>query len=214
MTLKRLIAIGMLAAVAGCAAKVSPDLLRQWQSKTLYTCCNIHYERDEVVDANYYVGANLGFGSPAVVQGMARDSVTFTSGATKLTLLHRYGTQQESFEQYLNKVLVETDPHARFQTFPPKVQEAINSARVERNMTREQVLMSLGYPPTHRTASLEQPTWTYWYNRWVTYTVTFDDKGRVSDIAGTNAPTRNEPIPDPTPVPTPKPAAKSKAKKK
>ena len=41
-------------------------------------------------------------------------------------------------------------------------------------MTRDQVLMSLGYPPAHRTPSLEGPTWTYWQNRWATMVVVFD----------------------------------------
>ncbi len=62
--------------------------------------------------------------------------------------------------------------------------------------------MSLGYPPTHRTASTDANTWIYWYNRWVTYQVQFDAKGVVSNIMG-NAPTRNEPIVAPTPVPRP-----------
>lgn len=212
--MKRLLALFGVIAIGGCAAKVAPDVLQKWQSQTLYTCCNIHFEKDEIVDANYYVGSNLAFGSPVAIQGMTKDSATFTAGATKLTLLHRYGTQQESLDQYLSKVLVSTDPHVRFQSFPPKVQEAITNAKVEKNMTREQVLMSIGYPPTHKTASIDQPTWTYWYNRWVTYTVTFDDKGKVSDISGSDAPTTNHPIPEVTPAPTPKPKAKPAAKKK
>jgi len=36
------------------------------------------------------------------------------------------------------------------------------------------VLMSLGYPPVHRTPSLDAPQWTYWENRWVSYVVYFD----------------------------------------
>jgi hypothetical protein len=56
------------------------------------------------------------------------------------------------------------------------------------------VLMSLGYPPTHRTPSLEAWAWTYWYNRWVTYQVNFGADGRVTSVVGSNAPTRAEPI--------------------
>ena len=41
-------------------------------------------------------------------------------------------------------------------------------------MNREQVLMSLGYPPAHRTPSLDGPTWTYWANRFATFMVHFD----------------------------------------
>jgi len=58
-------------------------------------------------------------------------------------------------------------------------------------MTRDQVLLSLGYPPTHRTPSLSGPEWTYWYNRWITFKVVFDDKGVVSNLIGGDALTKH-----------------------
>jgi hypothetical protein len=183
---------------------VPPEVLQQWQNRSLYTCCNMHYEGAEISDANYGVGAMLPFGSPVTVEEMTKDSITFQSGATKLTLRHAYGVQQESAQQYFGKVLVETDPRLRFATFPAAVQQAIEAGRVERGMTTEQVIMSLGYPPTHRTASLEQPNWIYWYNRWVTYQVNFNAAGVVDNLIG-RAPTNNEPIPVATPAPTPAP---------
>jgi len=182
---------------------LSPELLREYQSKTLYTCCNIHYEHEGVSDANYYVGATVPFASPVRVEGAGRGSITFTAGAQKLTLSHAYGTEQESFQQYVDKILVPDDPTPKVANFPEAVQRAIRESRVEVGMTKEQVLVSLGYPPTHRTASTTQNEWTYWYNRWVTYRVVFDEAGRVSNIVGSPAPTRNQPI-----EPEEKPAAK------
>jgi hypothetical protein len=199
--MRRAIAASMLAvAMMGCHAAVPPDVLRQWQGRSLYTCCNLHYERNEISDANYFVGTMLPFGSPAAVQTMTSDTVTFRSGTTDLTLVHSYGRNEESSQQYFAKILVESDPHLRFAAFPKDVQSAITDGRVERGMTKEQVIMSLGYPPTHRTASTNLNTWTYWYNRWVTYNVSFDESGKVTNIVGT-APTNNQPIVEPTPVP-------------
>ena len=57
----------------------------------------------------------------------------------------------------------------------------------------EQVLLSVGYPPTHRTPSINAPEWIYWNNRWMTYKVVFDDRGMVTYTIG-SAPTRNEPV--------------------
>ena len=57
-------------------------------------------------------------------------------------------------------------------------------------MTREQVLLSLGYPATDRTPSLQDREWTYWYNqRGDRYKVAFDEAGKVSDVIGRPAPT-------------------------
>ena len=199
--MRRAIAASILVAVmVGCHAAVPPDVLQKWQSRTLYTCCSIHYERNEVSDANYFVGNTLPFGSQVTVTAMTSDTVTFSAGGTNLTLVHKYGRDQESAQQYFAKILVDTDPRLQFATFPKDVQSAITDGRVERGMTKPQVIMSLGYPPTHKTASTNLNTWTYWYNRWVTYQVTFDDNGKVANIVGT-APTNNQPIIAPTPIP-------------
>jgi outer membrane protein assembly factor BamE (lipoprotein component of BamABCDE complex) len=93
------------------------------------------------------------------------------------------------------------------------VQDAISNARVEKGMTKEQVLMSIGYPPTHRTASTQMNNWTYWYNRWVTFVIIFDDQGFVSGYNGSDVPTNNQPVSQvvaPPPRPTPAPHGKKK----
>jgi nitrilase len=49
----------LIVAIAGCSQSMSPELLQQYQNRTLYTCCNIHYESSNVSDANYYVGGTI-----------------------------------------------------------------------------------------------------------------------------------------------------------
>jgi hypothetical protein len=188
--------------VAGCRQAAPPGLLQEYQSRSLITCCNIHYETDEVNDANYFVGSTLPAGTPVQVQAMTGSSVTFIGDGKKLTVVHQYGRDQESMQQWVSKLLVADDPRAKLARFPKSAQQAVHDGRVEKGMTREQVIMSLGYPPTHRTASTTSNEWTYWYNRWVTYKVQFDDKGVVSNVIGRPAPTQDQPIqPDAAPVP-------------
>ena len=80
-------------------------------------------------------------------------------------------------------------------------------------MTKQQVIMSLGYPPTHRTASTDLNTWTYWYNRWLTYQVHVRRQtARWWDLIG-NAPTHNQPIVELKPTPAPAPANSPRKKK-
>jgi outer membrane protein assembly factor BamE (lipoprotein component of BamABCDE complex) len=210
--MKRITAGLMMLALAGCTTSMSPEVLSQYQSRTLYTCCNIHHEGTDINDANYYVGTMIPLGSPVRVEAAGRSGVTISVDGQRLNLYHSYGTQQESFQQYLDKILVPDDPQAKVATYPQSAQAAIKDGRVEVGMTREQVLLSLGYPPTHRTASTSANEWTYWYNRYVTYRVQFDDSGRVSGFVGTNVPTRNQPIKE-DPKPVAKPAAKPAKKK-
>jgi hypothetical protein len=195
---------------------MSPELLQQYQSRTLYTCCNIHYESSNVSDANYYVGGTVPFGSPVQVQKAERGTLTILAGNQELNLSHRYGEANETFQQYADKVLVSEDPKIKAATYSPSVQQAIKEGRVEQGMTRDQVIMSLGYPPAHRTPSLDAFEWTYWYNTWVTYRVQFGQDGKVSQLIGSQLPSRNQPIKDepPPPAKAAKPAKKPAPKKK
>src|SRR4029450_5789296 len=103
--MKKALALGLLGlALAGCPTQVPPQVLNEWQARTLYTCCNIHYEGASVSDANYGVGSILPFGTQATVQQMTSNSITIHAGATDLTLVHSYGSAQESAEQYFSKV--------------------------------------------------------------------------------------------------------------
>lgn len=211
--MRRIAIVVALVTIAGCKAAAPPEVLREYQSRSLMTCCNMHYETDEITDANYFVGTMLPLGTPVQVQAMGSDSITLLAAGHQLTLYHRYGKEQEPLQTYLDKLLVTQDPKQRLASFPRSAQQAIREGRVERGMTREQVLMSLGYPPTHRTSSTTANEWTYWYNRWVTYKVQFDDHGVVSNVIGRPAPTQDQPIqPDPAPAPAkrsaPRPAKK------
>lgn len=182
-----------LALMAGCSS-LPPEVVKEYQARTLYTCCNIHYEHGGISDANYYVGRTLPIGTRVTVESAGYKSVTFNAEGVRLTLRHEYGTREESMQEYLNKVLVAEDPKPRMESYSPPVQNAIATSRVEPGMTREQVLMSLGYPSTHRTPSTSDSEWWYWYNRWVTYKVQFDKQGRVISTVGRFAPSNNQPV--------------------
>ena len=52
--MRRIALIGVVVFVAACKQAAPPGLLQEYQSRSLMTCCNIHYETDEVNDANYF----------------------------------------------------------------------------------------------------------------------------------------------------------------
>jgi outer membrane protein assembly factor BamE (lipoprotein component of BamABCDE complex) len=61
-------------------------------------------------------------------------------------------------------------------------------------MTRDEVLMSLGHPPTHYTPTLQMNLWTYWHGRFGTYKVVFNRDGFVSQIVGDAAASNDTPV--------------------
>jgi len=202
-------AVALLACV-GCRG-AAPASTPRLDPVERFTCCNLHYDGSELSDANYWVGTAVPVGTPVHIESATPHSVTFVAGGAKLTLKHEYGTKEETFEQYLGKIFVTYDPHRRIGEFPDEVQSAIGKAKVERGMTREQVLLSLGYPPAHKTPSLKDLEWTYWYNHWTTFKVLFDERGKVAGVVGRPAPTAEVTIENADPVP---PSAVKKKPKK
>lgn len=63
-----------------------------------------------------------------------------------------------------------------------KDKKGIAAGKALVGMSRPGVMVALGYPPTHRTPSLDASSWIYWANRFRTIGVDFDSKGRVKAI--------------------------------
>src|SRR3989454_12721251 len=75
------------------------------------------------------------------------------------------------------------DPSARFPKRPAdgkqaaevdKTRSMIEDGTVSVGMTRDQVLIALGYPRADRTPSLDAPTWRYWASRGDTFEIYFE----------------------------------------
>jgi hypothetical protein len=170
--------LSIAAAVASCTPALTNDQIRELNSRPLYTCCNIRYESEAISDANYLVGTLLPLGTPVQVQSAGRGSITFVAEGRPLTLYHEYGTGEESHQRYFEKVLVRVDPKAKLVNLPRQVRDAIVAGRLAKGMTRDDVVLSFGHPPTHRTPSLSSPQWIYWRNRWASFSVV---EGKVMD---------------------------------
>ncbi len=182
-----MILVGVMG-VLGCKGPtVSSPLTNEYR----YTCCNLHYEKNEISDVNYQVGNLIPFGTRVQILEVRRNSVRFAPvGHPPITYEFKYGKEAQSFEQALDHLFVSTDPHAKLErvaaparkgkgkgaavTPTGDVRKAIDGGYVEPGMTKDQVLMALGYPPGHRTPSLDTSVWTYWQNRWHSFAVYFD----------------------------------------
>ena len=65
--------------------------------------------------------------------------------------------------------------------FSETERKGITAGEVKISMSKKAVLVALGYPPKHKTPSLESDQWRYWHNRFGTFVVRFEDD-RVSKI--------------------------------
>jgi outer membrane protein assembly factor BamE (lipoprotein component of BamABCDE complex) len=171
--------VAAVTALAGCTTTIP----HPWVGTTRHLCCNLRYERTTITDVNYQRGTLIPVGTPVQVTRVTNKGVVFEApNHPPITLVLKYGRRQLSLDDYLDRILVATDPRRALARLPKRTRTAIEEGRVEPGMTREQVLMAIGYPPAHRTPTLSSPEWLYWRNRWETFTVRF--KGdRVTSVS-------------------------------
>jgi hypothetical protein len=58
--------------------------------------------------------------------------------------------------------------------------KAIKNATVVNGMSKRAVLASYGYPPEHKTSSLDSNIWVYWRNKMGTFNVCFDEDEKTT----------------------------------
>src|SRR5262249_29531235 len=155
---------GVLAAalVTGCSSSSPKALADPRVGHTFYLCCNLHYDKPEITDANYTAGSLIPFATRAEILKVTRQSVQFKpAGHSPLTLQNKRVETTVPYSEYLARLSATDDPGLKLRKGNAKQVKLMESGRGARGMSKAQVLMTRGYPPADRTPSLEASTWTY-----------------------------------------------------
>lgn len=132
------------------------------------------YEKGVHNTTNYWRGTLVPINSRVVLQDIDGDSMALrlASGETvKVKNVQKY-TRCDTTTIARRMLSPRPVPIERFDR---ATVEAINNGVLRVGMTRDQVLMARGYPPAHETPSLDQMTWKYWSNLFVTQSIVFQD---------------------------------------
>jgi len=148
-----------------------------------FTCCNLHYENDWISDANWSSLPMFPAGQPIKITDYGRYRIYVEIDGKSMRLGQDYG-RSEPLGQFARKIVVAQDPKAKIATWPAGVREAVRLGKITVGMTKEQVIVSLGYPPVHQTPSLDSPQWKYWLTRVGSFLVVWDEKGQVREVIG------------------------------
>lgn len=180
----------VLASLVGCKGSDSkPDdgkpaaAAKQTFQRSGYACCNLHYEGDWISDSNLAQLAFIPAGTPINVKKIDGYRAYVEIDGKPMRLGHDYGRAQETTEQWVSKIVVLDDPKARIAKFPPTVRKAIEAGKLMKGMTKEQVVIAVGYPQTNENPNLDGPYWRYWWSSFGPYYVYWSGN-KVSKIDG------------------------------
>jgi hypothetical protein len=150
-----------------------------------YLCCNMRSDSNGwISDINYNESGKqvVPLGTPAKVTRYGKNRLTFdTPFSRKSYQIGNDYSRNLDMGSFAERYIVAEDPSKKFATFPPKIQNAIKTMKVMRGMTKEQVLMAIGYPIGNETPILED-SWRYWYWTFSPFTLHWDENGRIDRI--------------------------------
>jgi len=143
-----------------------------------FLCCNMRTDGSWISDINYADEGKkiISAGTPLTMNGYGKNRVNVVIDGRKQSIGNDY-SRSISLEAFAKRYIVSEDPLAKLKTYPKKIQDAIGNARLTKGMTREQVLMAVGYPVSDENPNLDDKTWRYWLNSWSEFNAVFDDKG-------------------------------------
>lgn len=148
-----------------------------------YLCCNLRTDGDWISDINYAESGKrvIAYGTPVKFLGYGRYRVYVEIQGKRQGLGNDY-SRDLTKEQFAARYIVSADPRKAAASASPKIRKAIETARVTKGMTREQVAMAVGYPVSSENPDLKSHIWRFWLGSFSPFTVVFGEDGRVKAV--------------------------------
>ncbi|MBA4108104.1 MAG: hypothetical protein C0487_00710 [Leptothrix sp. (in: Bacteria)] len=148
-----------------------------------YLCCNMRTDGSWISDINYAEDGKtiIPAGTPVKVTGYGRHRVNVEIRGEKQRIGNDYSRDLD-LTTFAKRYVVATDPTAKLKDYPPRIRRAIERSKLMPGMTREQVLMSVGYPISSENPKLDAKTWRFWLSSFAEFQVLFDDQDLVKQI--------------------------------
>ncbi|AKJ27548.1 hypothetical protein [Caldimonas brevitalea] len=182
-----------LALLAALAAPLTSALAQAENSAPSqgFLCCNMRTDGKWISDINYAESGTrlIPAGTPVKVTGFGRHRVLVEIEGSKQAIGNDYSRTMD-LNTFASRYVTAQDPKAKLNGYPKKVREAIEAGRLQPGMTREQVLMSVGYPVSSENPQLDAKVWRFWRSSFAEFQVVFGDDGRVKEVVADPA-TRN-----------------------
>lgn len=160
--------------IQGCRSpEVFAEAMQLKPNEKLYTRFNIWYRNPTEISArNHLRGRILPFGTQINIQSVevSRLSpysdtwiIAFSPVGSKTVYKIAFDEQLmlQTLDSYLQKLFTRKSRAELIKAINKKFLKDIDRGQVVQKMTREEVLLTYGYPPPHRTFSLKNDTWIY-----------------------------------------------------
>lgn len=155
--------IGFMAlGMGGCGgASVSPEHAKQVEEHAqMFTQVGMFAQGSGINTLNYTLGFPIPVNSIVFYEDINSKQLAFTYEDKRYYLRNNPRYSKTNMDQMLDRYF--GTKKVDLSKFTPQEQKAIKAGKAEVGMSKEAVLLALGYPPAHATPSLQQDEWKYW----------------------------------------------------
>jgi len=179
-----IIAAVLLSLLAGCSGRDGESAAPILPAGELYTLVNLHVDPkgNRIFTTNYQSAILLPLCTRVQVIEQSGKAVRFRSveQGVEYTYL-RTKHLVASFADHLAKVFGDECVSSRVAAMNQIDRDGIAAGRAVPGMSKDAVILAMGFPPDHANPNLESDLWTFWRNKFVRMVVHFSD-GVVSHV--------------------------------
>jgi hypothetical protein len=175
-----LLATVLSSEVAIAAQKTKGPASSAVKGQTLYTQFSLFHEDLAHRTTNYRKGILVPVNTEVTfVKSNKKEIVVMLRSGEKLTVANIPEFSGEDIDGIFSRTF--SEEKIDLTKFTAEEQKGIAAGEPAVGMTKAAVVVATGYPPKHKTPSLDSSDWRYWRNRFATFIVHFDS-GVVSAI--------------------------------
>jgi len=178
----------LLVPVLFAAVAVAPALHAQEikAGDKLQTLSNLHPDMAKrlLYTANYQQAGLIPACSDITVKDVSGKKMSFDHQGVEYRIEYEKHTKNAgvTFQDALKTFFGPSCDKAKMNSLGAADKDGIKSGQPKVGMTKAGILFAMGRPPQHATPNLDANYWLYWQNRFGKTGITFDEKGKVTEI--------------------------------
>ena len=151
----------------------------------VYTLTNLHPDesRGQLYAANFQQDGLIPVCTEVELLDLGRKRLVFRVKSSGKEYKYDYHKAAgEDFVTHLNRYFGKDCNKDKAAKLSEIDQNGIKQGKALSGMSKQGVTLAIGYPPLSKTRTLDSTTWKYWFNRFNTFDVNFNDQGIVTAV--------------------------------
>lgn len=158
-------------------ADILPEMIEPQEGQTYYTRYNFKFEKGRHVTTNYWRGELVPFNTKVTLVSLGGKKMVLDIDGVQVAFVNVKKFTKRSIEEIASELLA--PKKISLKGVSGELSDDMEAGVMRLGMTKEQVLITRGYPPRHKTPSTKANTWVYWSSKFVQRSLVFQ-KGKLT----------------------------------